>query len=130
MEEFDKSQNKISEKQAKFIDEYLSSKNMTECCNKMGISRNTGYNYLKDESVKQNIESRRNDILKETSISMQKSLQRATEILIDIIEDNNTPNNIKINAINCLFNNSIKITDQVDILDKLSYIEQTLEKQE
>ena len=126
----DQTNSKITEKQNKFIDEYLSSKNMTECCNKMGISRNTGYNYLKDESVKQSIEDRRNIILKETSISMQKALQKATEILVEIIEDDSIQPNIRINAINSLFNNSIKITDQMDILEKISFIEQNIKNQQ
>lgn len=119
----------LTEKQERFINEYLVSKNMTECCKNLGISRNTGYNYLKDESIKREIGERRNLLLKDTSIYMQNSLREASEYLVEIISDETILPNIRISAINCLFNNSIKITEQVDILERLSLIEDNIKEQ-
>ena len=42
----------LEDKYIKFIDTYLSSKNLTETCKKLKITRSTAYRYLKEDIVK------------------------------------------------------------------------------
>ena len=120
----------LTDKHYKFIDTYLSTKDMTECCKKCDISRNTGYNYLKIDAVKQEIDSRRTQLMQDTTIFMQRALQDSSRVLIDIINDSQVPASVRVSAINSLFANCNKLTEQTDILVKLADIEQRLDEKE
>lgn len=120
----------ITEKQSKFIDTYLSSKNMTETCKKLNISRNTAYMYLKVDAVKKEIDKRRSELITNTTLYLQDSLQECSKVLMDIIKDPDTGSQVKINAINSVFNNCNKLTETNDILVKIADIEQRLIEQE
>ena len=120
----------ITEKQSKFIDTYLSSKNMTETCKKLNISRNTAYMYLKVDAVKKEIDKRRSELITNTTLYLQDSLQECSKVLMDIIKDPNTAPQIKINAINSIFSNCNKLTETNDIMTKLAEVEQRLAEQE
>lgn len=120
----------LTEKQIQFIDSYLSNKNITETCKKLNISRNTAYNYLKNDRVKAEITKRRNEVINDTTFYLQDNLKECSKILMEIIKSPNTTPQIKINAINSIFSNSYKLTETNDILTKIADIEEQLSKQE
>lgn len=120
----------LTEKQLKFIETYISSKNMTETCKKLKISRNTAYSYLKEDKVKTEISKRRGELINDTTLYLQDSLKECSQILMKIIKDDNTSPQVKISAINSIFNNCNKLTETNDILTKLADIEERLAEQE
>lgn len=121
----------LTDKQLKFIDAYLNSKSITETCKKLKISRNTAYlNYLNDPVIKAEISKRRSELINDTTLFLQDNLIKCSKILMDIIKDKETPVNIKIQAINSVFNNCNKLTETNDIMTKLTEIEQRLIEQE
>lgn len=119
----------LNDKQVKFIDTYINSKNITDTCKKLKISRSTAYSYLNDEKIKAEINKRRIDLISDTTLFLQGSLQECSKILMDIIKDKNTSSQIKINAINSIFTNCNKLTETTDILSKIADIEERLNKQ-
>ena len=120
----------LNDKQSKFIDTYLASKNMTETCKKLKISRNTAYNYLKDEIVKDEINKRRTELMSDTTLFLQGNLQECSNMLMAIVKSENTTPQVKINAINSIFNNCNKLIETSDILVRLNNIEEQLKVQE
>ena len=120
----------LTDKQIKFIDAYLKTMNMTETCKSLKISRNTAYNYLKDDRVKAEISKRRTELIGNTTLFLQDNLKECSSILMDIIRDKNSSPQVKINAINSIFNNCNKLTETNDILTKLADIEERLAEQE
>lgn len=121
----------LTDKQLKFIDAYLNSKSITETCKKLKISRNTAYlNYLNDPVIKAEISKRHSELINDTTLFLQDNLIKCSKILMDIIKDKETPVNIKIQAINSVFNNCNKLTETNDIMTKLTEIEQRLIEQE
>lgn len=120
----------LTDKEIKFIDAYLSNKNMTNTCKALKISRNTGYTYYNDARIRAEIDKRKLNILSDTTIYLQSSLEECSKILMDIINSPNTSPQVKINAINSIFNNCNKLTEQSDILNRLSRIEEQLQEQE
>lgn len=120
----------LTDKQIKFIDAYLKTKNMTETCKSLNISRNTAYNYLKDDRVKTEISKRRTELIGNTTLFLQDNLKECSSTLMDIIRDKNSSPQVKINAINSIFNNCNKLTETNDILTKLADIEERLAEQE
>ena len=116
----------LNDKNSKFIDTYLSSKNMTETCKKLDITRSTAYRYLKEDIVKAEIDKRRGELINDTTLYLQGSLQECSKILMDIIKDPKTSPQVKINAINSIFSNCNKLTETNDILVKIASIEERL----
>ena len=120
----------LTEKQLKFIDTYLNSKTLTECCKKLNITRGTGYNYLKDDNVKLELNIRRSELMSDTTKYLQNQLIECSKTLMEIIQSSNTTPQVKINAINSIFNNCNKLTETNDILIKISELEQRISDQE
>lgn len=120
----------LNDKQSKFIDTYFSSKNMTDTCKKLKISRNTAYNYLKDENVKAEINKRRGELIGDTTLYLQDKLKECSQALMDIVRSTTASPQVKINAINSIFSNCNKLTETNDILTKLAEIEERLAEQE
>ena len=120
----------LEDKYIKFIDTYLSSKSITETCKKLKITRSTAYRYLREDKVKAEIDKRRGELINDTTLYLQDSLQECSRQLMEIIKDPNTTPQVKINAINSIFNNCNKLTETNDILTKIASIEERLAEQE
>lgn len=120
----------LNEKQLNFINVYLSEQDINKVCKKLNITRPTYYKYLNDELVDKEIYKIRLASIKETTRYLQEHLTICSNELIKIIESDNSTPQVKINAINSVFNNCKKLTEQVDILSKLDAIEQRLSEQE
>lgn len=120
----------LTDKQIKFIDTYLNTSTITETCKKLKISRTTAYNYLNDEQVKAEISKRKSELINDTTYYLQSNLRTCSEVLMDIIQSEESSPQVKINAINSMFNNCNKMTETNDILVKLTDIEQKLAERE
>ena len=120
----------LSDKQLKFIDVYFKEQNIDNICKSLKITKATYYNYLNDDVVKQEIYNIRCNMLSNTTNYLQSCLSECSKELMKIIKDETTAPQIKINAINSIFNNCSKLTEQVDILTKINTIEQRLSEQE
>lgn len=120
----------LTDKEIKFIDAYMTNKNMTETCKSLKISRNTGYTYFNDARVKAEINRRKASLINETTLYLQDSLKECSDMLMTIVKSTNTTAQVKINAINCIFNNCNKLTETSDIITRLADIEEKLAQQE
>lgn len=120
----------LSDKQLKFIDVYFKEQNIDNICKILKITKQTYYNYINNDAVKQEIYSIRCNMLSNTTNYLQSCLDECSKELMSIIKDKNTAPQIKINAINSVFNNCNKLTEQVDALTKIAEIEQRLKDAE
>jgi len=120
----------LSDKQLAFIDAYLSEQDINKVCKKLNITRPTYYKYLNDDAVKQEISKIRLATIENTARYLQDNLSLCSQELVKIIKSDEIAPQIKINAINSIFNNCNKLTEQVDIISKLESIEQRLSEQE
>lgn len=120
----------LTDKQLKFIDLYFKEPDIKVICKELNITRQTYYNWLKDDNVKDAINKMRVDTLQNTSIFLQDNLKTCSNKLMDIINSDNTTPQVKINAINSVFSNCYKLTEQVDILTRLDEIEDRLSKED
>ena len=118
--------NTLNDKQLAFLDAYLSEQDINKVCKKLNITRPTYYKYLNDDAVKQEISKIRLATIENTARYLQDSLSLCSQELVKIIKSDEIAPQIKINAINSVFSNCSKLTEQVDILSKLEDIEQRL----
>lgn len=118
----------LTDKQLKFIDAYFKEQNIDNICKRLDITRATYYNYINDINVKQEINRLRHEMISNTTLFLQTCLNECSKELYNIIKDDATTPQTKINAINSIFANCNKLTEQVDILEKLNQIEQKLQE--
>ena len=120
----------LTDKQLAFIDAYLSEQDINKVCKKLNITRPTYYKYLNDDAVSKEISRIRLATIESTARYLQDNLSLCSQELVNIIKSKEIAPQIKINAINSIFNNCSKLTEQVDIISKLESIEQRLSEQE
>ena len=113
----------LSDNEIKFIDEYIKNDSIVDICKNCGISKQTYYNYINKPQIKKILNQMRVEVLQNTTKKLQNNLQLCSDELIKIIKSDKTAPQIKINAINSVFNYCSKLTEQVDVLSKISEIE-------
>jgi len=89
----------------------------------IGKSIRTVQLYKKDNELQRILSDRRVEFVKTAVCKMQKSMSHAVDVLMDIIDDEETSKQTKVNAINILFNQCREWTQGVDVLERLQRIE-------
>lgn len=111
-------------KQIKFLSALLQSGKITEACKLCGISNSTAYRWLEDPEFKTEMQKKKTEMLGEISTKMQVGFSDAVENLLQIIRDPKVADQVKINAIDCLFRNARPLVEEVDILNRLQTLEE------
>lgn len=119
----------LNDKQLRFINAYFKYNNIKDICNSLNITRPTYYKYMSDTDIKDAIIKQRLDIMQSAVNNLQTNLMLCSDELIKIVKSDETTPQTKINAINCIFNNCYKLTEQVDIINKINDLEQRLSEQ-
>ena len=116
----------MTAKQIRFISELLQHGTVQAAIDATGISSSTAYKWMKDPEFRAELDKRKTDLLDSVSIAMQSGFTLAVEELNRIIRDPGTAPQVKINAVDCLFRNARPIIEEVDILKRLTAIEEGL----
>jgi predicted DNA-binding protein YlxM (UPF0122 family) len=124
----DTNTNDLTDKQKKFIDLYFKYNSINDICKELDISRQTYYNYLNNEIIRNEIDRIRTQYIENVTTYLQDNLMTCSIKLMEIIQDDKTTANTKINAINSVFNNCIKLTEQTEIIDKINKIKEIYER--
>jgi hypothetical protein len=79
----------LTDKQVKAIPHLIASKTIKEGCKKARISRKTMYIWLQDPTFKQEFRNQRDIIIEEGLEDLKGNLTKATEALIDLLNNTN-----------------------------------------
>lgn len=85
--------------QKKFLVEYLQNPNIAECSKRLGISKATCFNYLKNQEVKQAIDLLQNTIFESEVIRLLNESETVTSELMSLIKNERIPPMVKLKAI-------------------------------
>lgn len=118
----------LTDKQQRFIDLYFKYNNVNDICKELDISRQTYYNYLNNEIIRNEIDRIRTQFIENATTYLQNNLMTCSTKLMEIINSDETTANTKINAINSVFNNCTKLTEQTEIIDKINKIKEIYER--
>lgn len=110
-------------KKERFMLAMLENPTVTKAFQSAGISRTMAYKYLKDEDFKQELERRRNEAVSDAVNYLQSNLTRCAEVLIDIVNNQRVPPQVRINAVNSVFTNAKAMTESVDFLLRVVELE-------
>lgn len=88
-----------------------------------GVSQTQIYERLKDPFFKRRYDEARLAMLEECTANMQKRIGAAIEGLANIADDITAPAQTRLNAYTAIIRESIRLTDQVEILKRIQQLE-------
>lgn len=116
-------------KKVRFLQAMLEESTITKAAEKAGISRKTADNYLKDKDFRKELTHRQGECINDTVRFLQGKLAFCNEVLIAIIENPETSQQVKINAINTIYTNCKSLMETSEIIARLEQLESYIEKE-
>lgn len=107
------------------IGAFLNNYRMVDVIRETGLSKNTCYRIKNDPEFQKVLQKRKEAILKTAVSKMQGYIMRDVEILQEIIEDPDTPKQVKINAIKVKWDQLRDWTTTTDIMIRLEALQGT-----
>lgn len=106
-----------------FITAFLTSYKRIEIMKMANISKSKYYKLKNDAEFQSILTSRRNEIIKEAVLKMEKYLTEDVEILQSIIRKEDTADQVKINGINLLMSQLNQWKSTTELMDRIQCIE-------
>ena len=116
----------MTSKQIKFLTALLEESTISKAAVKAQISRKTAYKYLRDKEFQDALNQAKDSYINDAVRYLQSKLSMCNEVLMEIIENPNTKDQIRINAINTVYTNCRNMTEANDILSRLGQIEDSM----
>lgn len=107
----------------RFLNAYIVSGTVEEAAKVAGIGRSTGYKYLHEPDFDAALAEQRKDMTKSATSFLTSKMRMCAEKLVDLVESDSTPANVKVQAIQTVFGNVSKMTDQLDIMKRIEQLE-------
>lgn len=120
----------MSKKQMDFMQALLTEATIDAAAKKAGISRSTAYRYLKDAAFNQELNRAKSECISDTIRYLQGKYSRCAQHLIRIIEKPDTADQVRINAINTVFQNCKSLIDTCEIEERMRHIEERMQEKE
>lgn len=92
----------------------------------LGISRQAIYNRMRKPEFRQKLREQRQDKYQVANTKLTDAMNDAISTLINIMNDTETSAGIRVKASQIILDICLKTTEQMDILERISQIEQTL----
>ena len=121
---------KLSQKQNNFLNALLMSGNVSKAAQKAGVSRSSAFKWLKDPVFIDEMNSRNAETARDCMLYLKSKLTMCAETLVGIIESNETNVAVKLQAIQTVFSNAEKLSDQFEIAAKLDELERAIDRNE
>ena len=117
----------LTPRQTKFLGELMKCGKKTEAIKNTGISTSTAYKWMNEPEFKSELQKRKTAMLDEVCTAMQIGFSDAVDELMQIIKKKGVSDQVKVNAIDCLFRNARPIIEDVDILTRIQKLEEGVE---
>ena len=114
------------EKDEKILAALLASPTTKAAAAVCGISETQIYDRLRDPAFKERYDSKRLELLDESTAALQKHIGAAVEEMASIATDKKNPAQTRLNACEAVVRLSLKMTDQVEILKRIEKLEQSV----
>lgn len=94
-----------------------------EASEAINVPESTIYLRLKDEKFNKRYNEAKTQMLKNTTTFLQTKLQEATATIVEIMNDTETPPQVRLNAAKSVFDYCIKLTETTEILSRIEALE-------
>lgn len=116
-------------KQDALIMSLLTHMTMKEVVEDTGLSSSAIYRFLRSPSFKARYDEQRRELLKSNCRALQVSMSDAIDTLVRILNDPNNSAQVRLNAVDMLLRHCSKLTEQVEIMDRLDVLEKRVNEQ-
>lgn len=114
----------MTQKELWILEALLQTSTRTEAANVAGVNRETVAKLLARPDFREEYNRRREDMLQASCSALQSSMLTAVQVLADIMQDEETPAGNRITAAKSVLEYGVKLTEQIDLLDRLGALEQ------
>ena len=101
-------------------------KDITTASENLGISRQAIYNRMRKPEFRQKLRELRQDKYQVANTKLTDAMNDAINTLVTIMNDTETSAGIRVKASQVVLDICLKTTEQMDILERISQIEETL----
>ncbi len=105
------------------ISALLNEPTVQKAAEKCGLSQRQIYERMKQMSFKQEYRQAKRSILESVTNGLQARLTAATETTIEIMQNKENSPQVRLNACGLIFNQCQKLTETIDILDRIESLE-------
>ena len=103
--------------------------NVLQSCKDAGITEPTAYRWLSKEGLADDVKEVRQKLIENSLEVLQQATINAVKCVLGLIEDDGCPRGIKLNACKVVFENSIRLREQNEIINRLAVIEEKFSAQ-
>lgn len=104
----------------------ITCKDITDASNTLGVTRQAIYNRMRKPEFRQKLREQRQDKYQVANTKLTDAMNDAIETLITIMNDTETSAGIRVKASQTILDICLKTTEQMDILERIVAIEQSL----
>ena len=111
----------------KMIPALLSSRDIATASSQLGISRQAIYNRLQQPLFRKKLQTERQAMFQVASNQLTDKMGAAIETLSDVMKDVNISARTRIKAAQVILDICLRTSEQMDIIDRITAMEETLE---
>lgn len=106
----------------------LSTTTITEAAEIAGVSAKTIHARLKDQNFKNDLDKARRELWKGYATSLQGRLGRAIQTISEIMDNEEAPPQVRLNASAEIIRSGMRITELVDVVERVDALEKIVEE--
>lgn len=119
---------KLTERQRRVIPYLLVSASIEEACRRARINKTTVYEWLRDDSFRQELKRQRDEVIERALNSLKANLSKATQTLVKHLDSKRE--NISIRAAESIIGFTQKALEHEEFEKRIAALEANLRKQE
>lgn len=120
--------NKLDKNKEQFLIALLSNSTIKEASKQVGITSQTGHQYLNDPEFKKVYSKVRRNTFNLATSKLQHSAVKAVEVLNELMIDKETPASTRVQASRAIIDNAYRAYELDDLQERLDTIEERLDK--
>lgn len=91
-----------------------------------GVSETQIRKRLRDVEFKERYSQERRELLRQNTTALQDHVSKAISVIADVMNSKTANEHTKLNAAEAIIRNSLKLTEQTEILERLDKLEKSL----
>jgi hypothetical protein len=128
MKKNDENLQALNDKQRKLVPLVISLGNIDKACRAAGVARATFYLWLKDVSFVAELRAQQETVYNRILIELHGLLGKSIEVYRELLDCDD--DSLRFKTATAVIENTIKLTEQKELKDRLDKIEETLESKE
>ena len=101
----------------------LTNPTVKEAAASVNIPETTAYNWLRRPDFAEEYKQRKRRAVSEASDYLQAKINEATQIIVEIMGDADTPSQVRLNAAKAIIDTAYKVIEQAEIVARIEALE-------